>query len=198
MVHKPLSPRLRGTFKACGGGGRGGGVGRSFAVAGDICRIYARGSGFDIEKKPKTAKNSVDYTVKGSDGSKTRISGFAEFAKECDADPSAQISDTDKPMFNDVHEADESSKVTINNKEPKSIDANAQKSKGGINLAFADDDKSEGAEIAAKAGRYVDLDFAQILDSAEIPRENQRYAYSQNVDAMDGSDPQSADIDLDS
>jgi len=141
--------------------------------------------------KGERAGKTVDFTVKHSDGARTRVSGFSEFAQQKDLEPQAQVSDTDKPMFESAPKA-EPKQEKVEEK------IQAPENKGGINLAF-EDEKKENTAASPKAGRYVDLDFAQILDSNEIPRENERYEYSRQKDAqIDSNDPESADIDLDS
>ena len=156
-------------------------------------------------KPTPTKKPAIDFSVKKSDATKTHVSGFAEFAENFDIEQNTQVSDTDKPMFEGTPKAEDK----IEDKKEEKKEQEPQKAperdhKGGINLSFVDDDKKEGGAVAAKAGRYVDLDFAQILDNTEIPRENERYTYSSNTDhtQMADNDSQnssdSADIDLDS
>lgn len=142
---------------------------------------------FGSQKGEKAGK-SVDFAVKHSDGAKTRVSGFSEFAEQKDLEPQAQVSDTDKPMFEQTPKTEQGQTQAVEKIE----------NKGGINLAF-EDEKKDNTALSAKAGRYVDLDFAQILDSNEIPRENERYEYTRQENAqIDSNDPESADIDLDS
>ena len=143
-----------------------------------------------------SAGKTMEFTVKNSDGAKTHVSGFSEFAEKRDIEPEALVTDTDKPMFEAQKKSED--KKEEPKVEPK-IQSFASENKGGINLSFEEEDKKELQNPPAKAGRYVDLDFAQILDNAEIPRENERYGYSRKDDTqMAMGDDESADIDLDS
>ncbi len=145
---------------------------------------------FNMPKEKGSARPTVDFEVKRSDGAKTHVSGFTEFAEKRDVEPQAQISDTDKPMF-------ESAPAPV--KEESAQKTPVPENKGGINLSFANENNNEAAMAPQKAGRYVDLDFAQILDNAEIPRESERYGYSRKEEIVQITyDDDSADIDLDS